>query len=226
MFRVCNKALARNWTGSRQLFKEERVSVAIHSIFFLDDCFTHCYWRATCTLGAKCFSTCSIAIYKKKPNPQKPEFGILYLLFCSSPPVLCRESIFSPPRGRNVNLMTLAKCVCSGYCIDYMVTLSNRQAQRPRDLERTETNFNAGYRPHTRRRLRTWEHHAGQKLLCLPQGSTSEVCLSGKMTLKIAWLFCCCCCCYCWRCKTCPCELELRESETAGQHYALVCWLN
>lgn len=192
MFRVCNKALARNWTVSGQLFKEERVSVAIRLIFFfLDCCFTLSYWRATCTLGAKCFSTCSIAIYMKKQiyKSQNLEFyiccfGLVHQSFPSSLESSAVSPYFPLLGGRNVNLMTLAKCVCSGYCIDYMVTLSNTQAQRPRDLERTETNFNAGYRPHARRPLRTWERHAGQKLLCLPQGSTSEVCLSGKITLK------------------------------------------
>lgn len=57
----------------------------------------------------------------------------------------CHESIFPLVRGRYVNLMTLAKCVWSGYCIDYIVILQNTQAQRPRDLERIAIHLHAGY---------------------------------------------------------------------------------
>lgn len=40
-----------------------------------------------------------------------------------------------PPRDRYVNLMTLAKCARSGYCIDYMVTQPNTGTEtwRPRE---------------------------------------------------------------------------------------------
>lgn len=73
--------------------------------------------------------------------------------------------------------MTLVKCVGSGYRIDYMVTLPNTRAQRPREDSNT---------PPRRYLLRTapalsGENHAGKKLLCLPQGSTPEVCLSFKL---------------------------------------------
>ncbi|KAF3854741.1 hypothetical protein F7725_022796 [Dissostichus mawsoni] len=56
---------------------------------------------------------------------------------------------------------------------DYMVNLPNTEAQRPRDLERTAVRLHAGYHSTPLRLSR--ENHAGEKLLCLPQGSTSEM---------------------------------------------------
>lgn len=85
--------------------------------------------------------------------------------------------------GRYVNLMTLAKCVWSGYCIDYTVTPPNTQAQRPRDLERTAIHLHAGYGS-TPLQLGSRENHAREKLLCLPQGSTPEVCVCACVFLQ------------------------------------------
>lgn len=106
------------------------------------------------------------------------------------------KSIFSPPRGRYVNLMMLAKCVWSGYCIDYIVTLPDTQAQRPRDLQRTAIHLDAGYHS-TLLRLCSRENHAGKKLLWIPQGSTSEVCVFVNLfqDYRKKWMFGCCSCC-------------------------------
>lgn len=111
-----------------------------------------------------------------KPNSSNVNFNFSVCLFWCIP---FSSSVMSPyfplPRGRYVNLMTLAKCVWSGYCIDYTVTPPNTQAQRPRDLERTAIHLHAGYGS-TPLQLGSRENHAGEKLLCLPQGSTPEVC--------------------------------------------------
>lgn len=106
---------------------------------------------------------------------------------------------------------------------------ANTQAQRPRDLERTAIHLHAGYCS-TLLRLCSRENHAGEKLLCLPQGSTSEVCLvftilvlyqkKRDILYVTVWQL------FLRKLPSHPWELQLRELETVGQHYAPLCRLN
>lgn len=95
-------------------------------------------------------------------------------LWCNPSRECYRESIFSPSSGQICKFNDSGK-VC---VIRLLYRLHGDPAKHIlTDPEKIETHVHAGNCPPTVLRLCSREHHAGEKLLCLPQESATEVCV-------------------------------------------------